>query len=241
MGGSFDPPHDGHIALARHAARQLGLDRVLLVPVGIPPHKPDGPVIPAERRLMMVQAAASVDPVLEASRVEIDRPGPSFTVDTLERIAAENPDADLWFILGADQLAGFGDWHRPDRIVEIARLAVARRPGAADPRAGVAGDDVQDFAPGRRIAAEAPCIAVIANLERASTDPRGVPLQEILDVKAIDRGAAIKAEIAADRRGRGEVATREARLTPRGRELVDSAHWSSVRPSMKLAAWRLPR
>ncbi|MDP4620965.1 MAG: nicotinate-nucleotide adenylyltransferase [Thermoleophilia bacterium] len=141
MGGSFDPPHDGHIALARHAARQLGLDRVLLVPVGIPPHKPDGPVIPAERRLMMVEAAAAADPVLEASRAEIDRPGPSFTVDTLERIAADHPGADLWFILGADQLAGFGEWRRPDRIVEIARLAVARRPGAADPRDGVAGDD----------------------------------------------------------------------------------------------------
>jgi nicotinate-nucleotide adenylyltransferase len=141
MGGSFDPPHDGHIALARHAARQLGLDRVLLVPVGIPPHKPDGPVIPAERRRMMVEAAAAADPVLEASRAEIDRPGPSFTVDTLERIAADHPGADLWFILGADQLAGFGEWRRPDRIVEIARLAVARRPGAADPRDGVAGDD----------------------------------------------------------------------------------------------------
>ena len=141
MGGSFDPPHRGHIDLARHAARQLGLDRVLLVPVGIPPHKPDGPVIPAERRLMMVEAAAAADPVLEASRAEIDRPGPSFTVDTLERIAADHPGADLWFILGADQLAGFGHWHRPDRIVEIARLAVARRPGSADPRDGVAGDD----------------------------------------------------------------------------------------------------
>jgi nicotinate-nucleotide adenylyltransferase len=140
MGGSFDPPHHGHIALARHAARQLGLDRVLLVPVGVPPHKPDGPVIPAEMRLMMVAAAAAADPVLEASRLEIDRPGLSFTVDTLERIAHEHPDAEIWFILGADQLAGFAGWHRPERVVEIARLAVARRPGAVDPRAGVSGD-----------------------------------------------------------------------------------------------------
>lgn len=133
MGGSFDPPHRGHVALAGSAALQLGLDRVLLVPVGIPPHKPRGPVIPAEQRLMLVEAAVAGDPVLEASRIEIDREGPSFTADTLEEVAAAYPGADLWFILGADQLAGFGCWSRPARIVELARLAVARRPGAADP------------------------------------------------------------------------------------------------------------
>jgi nicotinate-nucleotide adenylyltransferase len=142
MGGSFDPPHDGHIALARHAARQLGLDHVVLVPVGTPPHKPDGPAMSAERRFAMVQAAVAADSDLEASRIEIDRTGPSYTADTMEAMAAQHPDAALWFILGADQLAGFGEWNRPDRIVQLARLAVARRPGAADPRAGDIGGTV---------------------------------------------------------------------------------------------------
>jgi nicotinate-nucleotide adenylyltransferase len=133
MGGSFDPPHDGHLALARAAAAQLHLDRVLLVPAAQPPHKPGGSTIPAERRMAMVSAAVQGDAVLEASSVEIDRPGPSYTADTLERLAADGPDDELWFILGADQLEGFRDWSRPDRIVELARLAVASRPGAGDP------------------------------------------------------------------------------------------------------------
>ena len=133
MGGTFDPPHDGHLALARAAAAQLALDRVLLVPAAAPPHKPDGVATPAATRLAMVRAAVGEDPLLEASAAEIDRPGPSYTADTLEDIAAANPGADLWFILGADQLAGFPTWSRPDRIVELARLAVASRPGAGDP------------------------------------------------------------------------------------------------------------
>ncbi len=133
MGGSFDPPHDGHLALARAAAAQLHLDRVLLVPAAQPPHKPGGSTIPAERRMAMVSAAVHGDAVLEASSVEIDRPGPSYTADTLERLAADGPDDELWFILGADQLEGFRDWSRPGRIVELARLAVASRPGAGDP------------------------------------------------------------------------------------------------------------
>ncbi|MBM3634102.1 MAG: nicotinate (nicotinamide) nucleotide adenylyltransferase [Actinobacteria bacterium] len=133
MGGTFDPPHDGHLALARAAAAQLGLDRVMLVPAAEPPHKPGGATMPAAQRMALVQAAVEGDPVLEASREEIDRPGPSYTADTLERIAGANPAADLWFILGADQLEGFPGWSRPERIVEIARLAVASRPGAGDP------------------------------------------------------------------------------------------------------------
>lgn len=133
MGGTFDPPHDGHLALARAAAAQLDLDRVMLVPAAEPPHKPGGATMPATQRMALVRAAVDGDAVLEASSEEIDRPGPSYTADTLERIAGANPGADLWFILGADQLEGFPGWSRPDRIVQIARLAVASRPGAGDP------------------------------------------------------------------------------------------------------------
>lgn len=133
LGGSFDPPHDGHLALARAAAAQLRLDRVLLVPAGTPPHKPAGLTMPGPRRLALVRAAVNGDPVLEACDIEVERDGPSYTADTLEEIARREPAAGLWFILGADQLEGLPGWSRPDRIVELARLAVASRPGAGDP------------------------------------------------------------------------------------------------------------
>jgi nicotinate-nucleotide adenylyltransferase len=133
MGGSFDPPHLGHLALARAAARDLRLDQVLLVPAWEPPHKPGGPTMPAERRLAMVRAAAADDPLLDVSTLELDRAGTSYTAETLEQVAHDHPGSDLWFIMGADQLEGFAGWSRPDRIVQLARLAVAWRPGAGDP------------------------------------------------------------------------------------------------------------
>ncbi len=133
LGGSFDPPHEGHLALARAAARALGLDRVLLVPAWEPPHKPGGPTMPPDRRLALVRAAVAGDPLLGVSTLELDRAGTSYTAETLEQLAADNPGAELWFIMGADQLEGFGGWSRPERIVELARLAVAARPGSADP------------------------------------------------------------------------------------------------------------
>lgn len=133
LGGSFDPPHDGHLALARAAAAQLGLDRVLLVPAWAPPHKPGGPTMPPDRRLAMARAAVHGDPLLGVSTIEIDRQGTSYTAETLEQLAHDHPGAQLWFIMGADQLEGFAGWSRPERIVQLARLAVAWRPGAGDP------------------------------------------------------------------------------------------------------------
>jgi nicotinate-nucleotide adenylyltransferase len=133
LGGSFDPPHEGHLALARAAAAQLGLDRVLLVPAWEPPHKPGGPTIPAARRVAMARAATDGDPLIEVSTLEVDRAGTSYTAETLEQLANDHPGAQLWFIMGADQLEGFAGWSRPERIVELARLAVAWRPGAGDP------------------------------------------------------------------------------------------------------------
>ena len=133
LGGSFDPPHEGHIALARAAARQLALNRVLLLPAWEAPHKPGGPSMDPAFRVALVRAAVADDPVLGVSTIEIDRRGTSYTAETLEQLAGENPGADLWFVMGADQLEGFADWSRPERIAELARLAVAWRPGAGDP------------------------------------------------------------------------------------------------------------
>ena len=124
----FDPPHIGHLVLASEAAWQLGLDEVRLVVTARPPHRGAAWLGP-EERLRLVASAAGAYPTLVASRAEIDRPGPNFTVDTLRDFVAADPEAAFWLIVGADQLASFARWREPDRIVQLARLAVAARDG----------------------------------------------------------------------------------------------------------------
>lgn len=128
FGGMFDPPHIGHLILASEAAWQLQLDEVRLVVTARPPHR-DAGWLDAELRLRLVVAAIAGDPVLTASRAELDRPGPNFMVDTLAAFAAADPDARFWLLLGADQLATFARWREPGHIVSLARLAVAARDG----------------------------------------------------------------------------------------------------------------
>ena len=176
LGGSFDPPHDGHVALAREAARQLNLDRVLLVVAGSPPHQPNGPTMPGVRRLALVQAACADDPLLEASDLELHRDGPTFTAETLEQVAADYPGADLWFILGADQLAGFAGWSRPERILELARLGVAMRPGS-DGRA--AGEVARGIAEGRLDLIEMPEVPVSSTAVRERL-ARGESIRDVV-------------------------------------------------------------
>lgn len=130
LGGSFNPPHLGHLALARAALTGLDLERVLLVPVGLPPHKDlvDDPG--AETRFELCKAACEGEEMISPSRVEIDRDGPSFTIDTLEAILAAEPDTDITLILGADMALSLPSWRSPDRVVSIARIAWADRSGA---------------------------------------------------------------------------------------------------------------
>lgn len=123
----FNPPHLGHIALARAAATQLNLDRVLLTPVLVPPHKPAKWDPGAEQRLEMCRLAAQHDPLVEVCTLELERPGPSYTVDTLRAIHANQPDAELTLILGADMARTLGSWREPREILKMARLAVAER------------------------------------------------------------------------------------------------------------------
>jgi nicotinate-nucleotide adenylyltransferase len=111
----------------RSARDQLRLDRVLVVPTGHPPHRPVA-ATPAETRYRLAQAAFAGEPGVEVSRLELDRDGPSYTADTLEQLVG--PDVELYLIVGADQLAALPSWHRPDRVRDLARLVVARRPGA---------------------------------------------------------------------------------------------------------------
>jgi nicotinate-nucleotide adenylyltransferase len=129
IGGSFDPIHVAHLIVAEAVREALQLDMVLFVPVGEQPLKRDKPAAPAEHRVAMVQLAITDNPCFAVSRVDVDRPGPSYTVDTLEFLRREWPNAELWFIVGSDSLTTLPRWRSPARILELARLAAVRRPG----------------------------------------------------------------------------------------------------------------
>lgn len=130
----FNPPHAGHIALARAAVRELGLDRVLLMPASIPPHKPAIWDPGAEHRAQMCRLASAGEPRIEVCTLELRRPGPSYTVDTLRSVHDSHPDAELTLILGADMAATLGSWREPREIVGLARIAVAEREGVSPER-----------------------------------------------------------------------------------------------------------
>lgn len=137
LGGTFDPVHFGHLVVAEQVREALGLDRVLFVPAGAPPHKLDEDVTAADHRAAMVELAIAGNPSFALSRIEIDRDGPSFTVDTLRTLADEaasqGVERDLYFILSAEALDGFGEWRNPVGILSCCRLAVVPRPGAPLP------------------------------------------------------------------------------------------------------------
>lgn len=136
LGSAFNPPHLGHLALAQEALWQLGLDEVVLVPTGEAPHKRilDDPG--RELRLAMTRLAAADDQRFVVSTLEVEREGPSYTYETLEMLAGEGGDPDLVFVMGADAAVGLESWRRPERVVELARLAVARRSGVSDADVG---------------------------------------------------------------------------------------------------------
>lgn len=132
LGSAFNPPHLGHLALAQEALWQLGLSKVVFVPTGEAPHKRiiDDPG--REVRLAMTRLAASEDQRFRASTLEVERDGPSYTYETLEQLARQLEDTELVFVMGADAAVGLESWRRPQRVVELARLAIARRAGVAD-------------------------------------------------------------------------------------------------------------
>lgn len=130
FGGTFDPPHLGHLILASEAYSQLELDRLLWILTPEPPHKQEQPITPIEYRLDMVQLAIQDNPTFELSRIEMDRPGPHYTLDTIELIAQQYPDADITPIIGGDSLRDLPTWHRPrDLLYACHWVGVMRRPG----------------------------------------------------------------------------------------------------------------
>lgn len=133
LGSAFNPPHLGHLALAQEALWQLGLDEVVLMPTGEAPHKRIVDDPGREQRLAMTRLAAADDARFSVSALEVDRDGPSYTYETLELLAGERGDTDLVFVMGADAALGLESWREPRRVVELARLAIARRAGVSDP------------------------------------------------------------------------------------------------------------
>ena len=128
FGGTFDPPHYGHLAAAEEAAEQLGLARVLFVPTGQPPHKPGLPISPAHHRVRMTELAIADGPRFQLSRVDVDRHGPSYTADLLPLLQAAHGPAELYFICGMDMLASFPTWHEPARVLAGCHLVAVTRP-----------------------------------------------------------------------------------------------------------------
>lgn len=131
FGGSFDPPHVGHLLTAVDAFEFLRLDKLLFVPAAVQPLKAGQATAAAPQRLAMVRLLVGADPRFAVDAVEIERAGLSYTVDTLETFAQRFPRAELFFLVGMDAMAAFGSWKNPQRILELARLAILRRPGAA--------------------------------------------------------------------------------------------------------------
>jgi nicotinate-nucleotide adenylyltransferase len=129
FGGTFDPPHLGHLILAAEARQQFSLTRLFWVLTPIPPHKLDQPITPIEHRLAMLQLAITGNSDFELSRLEIDRPGPHYALDTVNLLAEQNPGADMAYLMGGDSLRDLPTWHRPAELLSACRyLGVMRRP-----------------------------------------------------------------------------------------------------------------
>jgi len=129
MGGTFDPIHHGHLVAASEVQARFGLDEVVFVPTGQPWQKAHREVSPAEHRYLMTVIATAANPRFEVSRVDIERDGPTYTIDTLRDLAALQPEADLFFITGADAMAQILTWRDHDELFELAQFVACTRPG----------------------------------------------------------------------------------------------------------------
>jgi nicotinate-nucleotide adenylyltransferase len=157
FGGTFDPPHVGHLVTAVNVRHDLALDEVLLVVANDPWQKADQDVSPAADRLAMVEAAVAAVPGLVASRIELDRGGPSFTADTLVTLHERHPGADVFLVLGSDAAALLPTWERVDEVRRLSSLAVVTRPGAEAARPPDGWDH---------------CVVEVPRLDVSSTDLR---------------------------------------------------------------------
>ena len=127
MGGSFNPIHTGHLILAEHAFKQVELDKILFMPLKDPPHKDKTTMISDKHRVEMVSLAIEDNPHFELSRLELDREGTTYTVDTLSILTKENPGIEYFFIVGADSFLMMQEWKKPKKLFDLAKIIVANR------------------------------------------------------------------------------------------------------------------
>lgn len=180
LGGTFNPPHLGHLALARHALEELGLERVLMMPAHIAPHKTSEEDPGPQHRLRMCRLCVGCTAGLSVCALEIERGGPSYTVDTLAAVHAGHPDAQLTFIVGADTASTLPAWREPSRLLDLAGLAVAGRGG-----------------PGRRGVIDSLAPLLAARPPREGDDGDAI---RFLDMPAVD----ISSSMVRDRVARGD-------------------------------------
>lgn len=129
LGGTFDPPHIGHLLLGETARVRLGLDRVVFLPAGQPPHKLDRKISPAHDRLAMTQLAIAGNPHFSVDTTDIDRPAPHYTSTLLPIMHSNYPNSELWLLIGGDSLRDLPDWHEPQEVLRMCQLGVLPRPG----------------------------------------------------------------------------------------------------------------
>ncbi len=171
MGGTFDPIHLGHLVAASEVAHRFELDEVVFVPTGQPWQKSHRSVAPAEDRYLMTVIATAADPRFRVSRVDVDRPGPTYTVDTLRDLQSELGDQEFYFITGADALADILSWRDTDEVLRLAHLIGVTRPGHAlvDP----------GLAPGRISLLEIPALSISSSDVRARV-AQGAPVSYLV-------------------------------------------------------------
>ena len=174
LGGTFDPPHLGHLIVAEEAQGRLALAQVLFIPAGQPWLKAGQAITPAHHRLEMTRLAVEGNPVFQVSDLEVQREGPSYTTDTLEQVGREHPESEVFFIVGEDSAQELSRWHRPGRLLELCTLVVYRRPGGEtfDPQVL---DELSPGASRRVVLLEGPQIGISAtDLRRRAAEGRSL-------------------------------------------------------------------
>lgn len=172
FGGTFDPPHTGHLIVAQDAALALGLDRILFVPAAQPPHKLGQFVTPAEVRARMLRLAVEADSRFALDMRELEREGPSYTVDTLRSLSEQQPGTRWTLLMGVDQYDEFHSWRGPEEIRQLAELAVLTRSGGvggAAPSAAAAGDGPAEGRPAVRLLPAGDTEVTVTRIDISST------------------------------------------------------------------------
>ena len=178
LGGTFDPIHLGHLVVAEEVRRRLKLDEVLFVPAGMPYLKVDHHVTSAAHRLAMLKLALAAYPCFKISTIEIDRPGPSYSVDTISQLKVEFVGSDLYFVLGWDNLEELPRWHEPERLLEWCRLVAVPRVGCPVPNLAA----LDKVLPGLRdnvIMLSEPLVDISASLIRERV-AKGLPIDHLV-------------------------------------------------------------